>query len=263
MSVLERSRSEGVLTLRMNRPESRNAVDDELREALAGAFADAERADDVRCLVLTGTDGAFCAGGDIEAMRDRREAGFSPVDDYERLSGNSDDLIGPLYRLGIPTIARVNGYAVGMGFALALACDVAIAGEGARFGASFRNVGLGPDNGLSFTLPRLVGQGRALELFYTGELVDADRAASMGLVNRAVPNGRLDDEVDELASTIAEGPTTALVAAKTLVKDNADRDFEGALEAEAAMQSILYTTHDHEEGVAAFREGREPEFVGR
>jgi 2-(1,2-epoxy-1,2-dihydrophenyl)acetyl-CoA isomerase len=156
----------------------------------------------------------------------------------------------------------VDGVAVGMGLSVALACDVVVASEDATFGAAFRNVGLGPDTGLSYLLPRRVGTGTALELLYTGERIGAAEADEYGLVDRVVPPEELDPVVEELAVSIASGPTMALAAAKELILDGLDRDFEEALDAEASTQALLYTTEDHREGVRGFEEKRRPEFEG-
>lgn len=252
-----------VLTLTLNRPDALNAFDIALREELREALADAAADDDVRCVVLQGAGDAFSAGGDVTQMSDRLSAGMTAAEFEEHVDGTAHETLRTLYRVPVPTIAKVDGIAVGMGLSVALACDLVYASEEARFGAGFRNVGLGPDTGLSYLLPRRVGPQVTLELLYTGEPVDATTAAEYGLVNRVLPAGELGSVVDDLARDLGNGPTRALAGAKELVLDNLDRGFEGALDAEAAQQALLYTTEDHREGVRAFEENRSPEFEGR
>jgi enoyl-CoA hydratase/carnithine racemase len=263
MDALDRSLDGNVLTLTLDRPEALNAFDMTLRAELHEALEDAATDDDVRCVVVTGAGGAFSAGGDVTRMRERLAGGLTAATFESELDGTANELMRTLYRLPVPTLTKVDGVAVGMGLSVALACDVVVASEDATFGAAFRNVGLGPDTGLSYLLPRRVGTGTALELLYTGERIGAAEADEYGLVDRVVPPEELDPVVEELAVSIASGPTMALAAAKELILDGLDRDFEEALDAEAAKQALLYTTDDHREGVRAFEEKRRPEFEGR
>lgn len=263
MDALDRSLDGNVLTLTLDRPEALNAFDMTLRTEMREALVDAREDDDVRCVVVTGAGDAFSAGGDVTRMRERLSAGLTAAEFEAEVSGTAHALMRELYRLPVPTVAKVGGVAVGMGLSVALACDVSVASEDATFGAAFRNVGFGPDSGLSYLLPRRVGPGTALELLYTGERVDAAEAHEHGLVDRVVPPGELDAVVAELAGRFASGPTVALAAAKELVLDGLDRGFDEALDAEAATQALLYTTDDHREGVRAFEEKRRPEFEGR
>lgn len=262
MSILDQSTDGSVRTLTLARPDSLNALSSDLRLELMDAI-EAAVDDDVRCLVVTGAGKAFSAGGDIDQMRERHETGDTTAAEYQAyMRETAQVLVERLHALPIPTIAKVSGPAVGAGLGLALACDLLVADTTAKFGAAFRNVGLGPDAGASFLLPRLVGPQVALEMIYTGEVVDADRAVDIGLVNRVVAPDELDETVTDLAQHIASGPTRALTEAKRLVHDNHERDLSAALEAEAGTQSLLYTTADHEEGVSAFLERRDPTFEG-
>lgn len=264
MTVLKRSRDGGVLTLTLNRADSLNALGDDLRAELLSAFDVAAEDDEVSCLVLTGAGKAFSAGGDINRMAERHKEGdVSPSEYQTHLRETAQPLVERLYHLDLPTVAKVSGPAVGAGLGLALACDVVYADETARFGATFRRVGLGPDAGTSFTLATLVGPQVALELLYTGDVVSAERAVDIGLVTRVYDPDNLDDAVAKRATHIASGPTRALVEAKHLVHANHDRNQRAGLEAEAATQALLYDTRDHKEGVAAFLEDRDPEFEGR
>ena len=262
METVDQHRDRNVLTLTLDRPDSLNAFDLRLREELHEALETAATDDDVCCVVLTGTGGAFSAGGDVDRMRERLSTGVEATEFEANLDGTTNELLRTLHRLPVPTVAGVDGVALGMGLSVALACDLVVASEDARFGAAFRNVGLGPDTGLSYLLPRLAGTKVALELLYTGEPIDAVTAEAHRLVNRVVPAADLDGAVEELARHVAEGPTRALVGAKDLVLGNLERDFDEPLDAEAARQALLYTIDDHREGVRAFEEDCAPEFEG-
>jgi enoyl-CoA hydratase/carnithine racemase len=264
MSILKTDRTDGVLTLTLNRPDSLNALSSDLQSTLIEELEDAASDSSVRCVVVQGAGKAFSAGGDVDQMRGRMEEGETSAADYQTyLRESGQRLVADLYHLPVPTIAKVTGACAGAGFGVALACDLLVADETAKFTTSFRTVGFGPDAGTSFTLSKLVGPKVALELLYTGEVVSADRAQEIGLVNRVVDSKELDGEVDDLAVDIAAGPTRAFAEAKRVVHDNHERGLTEAVEAEAAMQSLLRTTHDHQEGVAAFVEDRDPEFEGR
>jgi len=264
MPLLQTDRTDGVLTLTLNRPDSLNALSSDLQSALIEELDEAASHSAVRCVVLEGAGGAFSAGGDIKQMRERMSEGETSAADYQAyLRKSGQRLVADLYHLPVPTIAKVTGACAGAGFGVALACDILVADETAKFTTSFRNVGFGPDAGTSFTLSKLVGPKVALELLYTGDVVGADRAQEIGLLNRVVDSAKLDEAVDDLATDIATGPTRAFAEAKRVVHDNHERGLTEAVEAEAAMQSLLRTTHDHQEGVAAFVEDWEPEFEGR
>lgn len=262
MSVLLRSRDGGIETLTLNRPDSMNALNDDLRDALLSAFAEVREDDEVRCLVLEGAGPGFCAGGDLDQMRSRDPEEVTAQEYYELLVETSQTLSSGLYDLPVPTVAKVDGVAVGAGLGIALACDLVVASEDARFGAAFRNVGLGPDTGVSYTLTRLAGRQAALELLYTGRVIDAAEAASLNLVTRVVPPEDIDDAVADLVATIADGPPLALAATKELVYGNQTRSMDDALDREAEVQARLSTTRDHEEGVDAFVDDRDPQFRG-
>ncbi|MFB6173678.1 MAG: enoyl-CoA hydratase/isomerase family protein [Halobacteriales archaeon] len=242
--------------LRFDRPEAKNAYTaDAAREFVAALEAAAD--DDVRAVVVTGDGDAFCAGGDIEAMAAREE---SPEEAYRRVRETLTATVEGLLEAPFPVLARVNGDAVGAGTNIAAACDFAVAAEGARFGEAFVNVGLIPDSGGTFLLPRLVGLRTAKELAMTGRLFDAVEAAGMDLVNRAVPPGELDDAVGDLLETLGSKPTETLALAKEGIHGNIGRPVGEALEREANLQVRAYGTDAHEEGVAAFLEDRRPDF---
>jgi enoyl-CoA hydratase/carnithine racemase len=250
-----------VATATLNQPDRRNALSNDVMEGLAAAL-ETVRDSEARCLVIAGAGGAFSAGGDIGRMRNRVETDI-PVDDAVRsIERRTASLVGQVYAFPIPTVAKIDGAAVGAGAGLALACDLQLASEEASMGFVFRHVGLTADAGVSYLLPRLVGENVAKELLLTGEILDADRALELGLFNHVYPADAFDDRVDELVGSIAKGPTVALRHAVRLVDAAAGRDFEAALRNEAAAQGVALGTDDYAEGVAAFLESRDPSFDG-
>lgn len=251
-----------VATATLNQPDRRNALSNAVMDGLVDAL-ESVRDSDARCLVIRGAGGAFSAGGDVDRMRNRVETDMPADDAVRSIERRTASLVGEVYAFPVPTVAKIDGPAVGAGAGLALACDLQLASEEASMGFVFRHVGLTADAGVSALLPRLVGANVAKELLLTGEILDADRALELGLFNHVYPSDAFDDRVDELVDTIASGPTVALRHATRLVDAAAGRDFEAALRDEAAAQGIALGTDDHEEGVAAFLEGREPAFEGR
>lgn len=251
-------RSNGIATLTLNRPEARNALDLAMREELEAALKELAADEAVRVLVLTGAGGHFCAGGDVKTMARRHTAteGRARVEAMNRV-------ILELVDFRAPTVAQVDGFAVGAGCNLALACDLIVASDRARFGEVFAKIGLVPDGGGSYFLPRLVGLAKAKELVFTAEIFDAAEALRIGLVNRVVPAGELTTAVRELAQRIAAGPPKTLALAKRLLNRSASQDLAGALELEAFSQAIAIESEDHQEGVRAFFEKRAPNFTGR
>ncbi|MGH9388627.1 MAG: enoyl-CoA hydratase/isomerase family protein, partial [Vicinamibacteria bacterium] len=244
----------------LNRPEVLNALDDDVFQALRDAIAGARSDRDTRVFVLTGAGRAFCAGGDIQAQKRRFE--WSAAEQEARLRKMNDGVVRPLAELPIPTIASVNGDAMGGGLGLALACDMRLAADTARFGFAFLRIGLSFDMGVGFFLPRAIGLARAAELAYTGEIVGAEEALRMGLVNRVVSGSTLAKETDELARRIAAGPPLALRATKALLRESPFLSLERELSMEAKAQSRLFRSEDYREGVEAFLEKRKPDFRG-
>lgn len=247
----------------LNRPEKHNALNDPLVEGLGEALNEVERDPDVRVVVLTGAGDTFCAGGDIERMNRRHETGITTAETRRGLRFEHRDTVRTIFGLDKPVIARVEGAAVGAGADLAIACDIVLGAEDARFGWVFRNVGMSVDFGGSFLLPNLVGLRRAKELLFSGEPISGADAADEGLITDAVPAERLDDAVGDWTNRLVDAPTEALVLAKQAVTHGATSTFAEAIERETLVQSVLYNTRDHEEGVSAFLEGRDPEFEGR
>ena len=257
---------DGVATLTLNRPEARNALSDSLSPALRQTFARLAEMEQVRCVVVTGTGTAFCAGGDVKGM-----GGRSPRPDAARtaeeavadLTERQRTLTGALYALPMPTIASLPGPAAGAGLSIALACDLRIAAESAFVTTGFRNVGLAGDYGASFFLTQLVGTAKARELFFSGARIDARTCLELGIVNRVVPDAELRAETEALARDLASGPTMAF----RYMKQNLDRalreDLSTCLAGEAAGTVASARTQDHKEAVRAFVEKRKPVFEGR
>ena len=248
--------SGAVTTLTLNRPDARNALDMVMRRELMAALDEIEAEASTRVLILAGAGGNFCAGGDMKSLR-----GVTPT-----ASGHSDRvrvlnrLVTRLAGFPRPTIAMVDGYAVGSGCNLALCCDLVVASDRARFGQVFGKVGLVPDGGGSWLLPRSIGLARAKELIYTGRIVEAAEALEMGLVNRVVAAEALVEATGELARQVAEGPPKAQALAKQLLHSALGVDLAAALENEACAQGIAVTGEEHREGLAALFEKRPPRF---
>lgn len=251
------SLADGIARLTLNRPDRLNSFTVRMHEEVADALG---RLDAARVLVLTGAGRGFCAGQDLG---DRAVAPGEDVDLGDSLEKRYNPLIKTLTGLPMPVIARVNGVAAGAGANIALACDLVIASRSARFIQSFSKLGLIPDSGGTWMLPRLVGHARALGLALTGESVDAERAAEWGMIWKVVDDALLDEEVDNLASSLASGPTRGLAAIKFSISTSWARGFGNQLEYERKMQGTLGHSEDYKEGVAAFGEKRAPRFVGK
>lgn len=247
-----------VATITLDRPEALNAltvpVKVALREALERLAVD--RA--VRAVILTGAGRAFCAGQDLA---EREAPDVAPLD--VELRERYNPIILALRAMGQPVIAAVNGVAAGAGASIAFACDLRIAAEDARFVLAFGRLGLVPDSGATWFLPRIVGQARATELALVGDPISADEALRIGLVSRVVPNDELLTEARALADKIAAGAPMAVALTKGALDRAATVDLETALEGEAKLQGIAGASADHAEGLAAFREKRAPRFPGQ
>lgn len=254
--------SDGAARIELNRPDKYNALNDALVARLSESLKTVERDPDIRCVVLSGAGDAFCAGGDIDRMRRRREREVTPPQMRREVIFQVRDTVERLFSLEKPVIVKVDGFAMGAGANLALAGDLVFAATDATFGQSFSNVGMSVDFGGSFLLPQLVGLHKAKELVFSAEPISGAEAAEMGLVNDAVPAAELDALVDEWVADLSTAPTDALVLAKQNLNDGAVVDFSTALRNESTAQGLLRATHDHREGVDAFFEDRDPEFEG-
>jgi 2-(1,2-epoxy-1,2-dihydrophenyl)acetyl-CoA isomerase len=251
----------GVAFLVMNRPDKLNALNGELATALNQAFERIGKNDAVRVVVLAGAGRAFCAGGDLAVIGKGREAR-----DVKQLEPILRAGMGAMLRMRMipqPVIAAVNGAAAGAGMNVALAADIRIAAEEAVFGQNFAKVGLFPDYGGTHFLPQLVGPSKAAELFYTGDMIDAQTAFRLGLVNRVVPGAQLEAEVKKFAAQLAAGPPIAMRAVKQTLFGNEKDALSKAMEAEIQYQMRCFASEDSLEGIHAFFEKRAPKFQGR
>ncbi len=255
---IEIGHTQGVRTLTLNRPAALNACTGamlvQLREALEAAAADAE----VRCVVVSGAGRAFCAGQDLNdpLVATGKDLGHMLSDYY-------NPLLRVLHELPVPSIAAVNGVAAGSGANLALSCDFVLAAESASFIQAFTRIGLAPDSGGTWVLPRLVGRARALELMLLGDKLPAARAEALGLIYRCVPGEELAQQTLELAARLAQMPSRALAATRRAVDHAGLMGLEEALRSEAVLQSQLGFSGDYAEGVAAFAQKRSPRFKDR
>lgn len=254
--------ADSICTITLNRPDVLNAFNDELTAELNEALKNAERDANVRVIIITGSGRAFSSGQDLGDLKKKYVPGYVPQlgDDLRR---RYNPIIKRIREMEKPVIAAVNGVAAGAGCSLALACDMRIASDQASFIEVFVNVGLIPDSGSTFMLPRLVGLGKAMEMCMTGQKVDAAEALQLGLVNQVVPAAELEAASRKLAAKLASLPARAIALTKRLLNQSLHNDLDQQLEAEAYDQETAGKTADHYEGVVAFLEKRKPNFQGR
>ena len=254
---------DGVAVLTLNRPERLNAMSRPMLDALLEALP--RLADDaaVGAVVLAGAGRGFCAGGDVKAMAEGQELGGDTLEEKAQALRGRMEVSRWLHELPKPTIAMVRGAAAGAGLSLAMACDLRIAGDSARFGTAFARVGYSGDFGGSFFLTQLVGTAKARELYLTADLVDAQQALALGLVNRVVPDARLEEETLALAGRIARGPRIAYRYMKRNLNAAESGTLKDLLDLEAWHHTRCGMTEDHREAARAFVEKREPVFRGR
>ncbi len=244
-------------TITVNRPDKLNALNAQVRMSLAMALEQLRQDADVRVVILTGAgDKAFIAGADIAEFK-----GAAAVTQYRVMQ--TSDIYSALERFPKPTIAMINGFCLGGGCEVAMACDIRIAGDKAKLGQPETNLGIIPGGGGTQRLPRLVGQGQAMRLIMTGELIDAARAGAIGLVDDVVPQAELKEKTLELAGKIAEKSPDSLQAAKESIRAAWQMPLEAGLRFEKAWFGLLFSTEDMNEGVTAFLEKRKPDFKGR
>lgn len=246
----------GVARLTLNRPDKLNAFTPQMNAEITKALKEASRNDEIRCVLVTGAGRAFCSGEDLSGVG-------TDMDHGEVLRTRYNPMVRQLAALEKPVVAAVNGVAAGAGLSLALACDFRLASEKASFVEAFIHVGLVPDSGNLYYLPRLIGQAKAMELAVLGEKISAHEAKELGLVTKVISMDDWEQEVTAFAERLASMPTKAIGLIKRYLKQSWHSSLDEMLEKEACAQRIAGLTHDHREGVKAFMEKRRPEFTGK
>ena len=254
--------SDHIATITLSRPERLNALSPQMREELHDAITTSNDNDHVRVIVITGAGRGFCSGGDVKAMNERNKSGAGTALEDAMVPAR-DAAVLAMRDSRVPIIAAVNGAAAGAGMNIALACDIRIAADNAKFGQTFTRRGLHPDWGGTYFLPRLVGMAKACELIFTGKMIDAAEALRLGIVTEVTRLEDLMPTVRALAAEIAAGPPIAIRLARRAMYRNADSNLREALEYETFAQNLCRETEDSKEGVRAFVEKREPQFSGR
>ncbi len=260
MIKLEKQGPIAILTL--NRPDAMNALGEPGDgEAVRDACAQINSDKAIRCAILTGAGKGFSAGGNVKAMRDRIGSfAGNPAEVRDNYKNGVHMIVRALYNLEVPLIAAVNGAAIGLGCDVACMADIRISSDTARYGVTFLKVGLIPGDGGAWLLPRVIGMSRACELLFTGDVIDAKTAQDWGLVSKVVPGDQLMAEAMKLATSIAKQPPQSLRVAKQLLRHGTQATYDTVMEMSAAAQGLMHHTKDHEEGVAAILEKREPVF---
>lgn len=252
---------EGIITLTLNRPDRLNSCTTRMYRELSNIMNQIKRNDEIKVVILTGAGRGFCAGSDVSDRLAGRVVKPGEENRYETLQpvgAVALDIAG----LDKPIIGAINGVAVGAGLSLALLCDIRFASESARFGAVWINMGLIPDVGATYYLPRIVGAEKALDLMLSGKIIDAEEALEIGLVSKVVPPDRLMAVAKELATKIATGPSVAIELTKRGLKRSFDNDLNPQLDYESYAQNLCRKTEDHKEAIQAFLEKRKPQFKG-
>ena len=249
-----------VTTITLDRPEKLNAFSGTMREDLLAALHAADSDPSCRVVVITGAGRAFCTGGDVDFMSGLQED--ADVARFQTLLDAGRDIVTTIAEMAKPVVAAINGVAAGAGCNLALACDYRIASEAARLGETFVRIGLHPDWGGTWFLPRLVGPGRALEILMTGRMVDSSEALAIGMVDRVVPAAALASETAMLARTIAQGPPLAIAGIKRALAASRANALRAQIDLENEHQLGAFRSHDAREGMTAFFEKRPPKFEG-
>jgi enoyl-CoA hydratase/carnithine racemase len=255
----------GIATATLNRPDIRNAITQP--EIIAEIKAVCKHVNEdmtIKALIVTAVDPAYSSGGNVKDMKDRKGMfQGSPAEIMEKYRSNLQEVLLAVYNVEIPTIAAVNGSAVGAGCGLALMCDIRVASRKATFGETFLNVGLVTGDGSAFTLPRTVGMSKACELIFTGATIDADTALGVGLINYVVEHDQLLVKANEIAANIASKPPQALRLTKRLIRTGQHSTLVHIMEEAAAFQSLCHYTDDHMEALSAMFEKRQPKFAGK
>ena len=264
MADLEISTAHGVTVARLNRPEKKNALSEEMLDLLRDALQSANEDSQVGCFVITGAGDAFCSGGDLGRRSAESAAGDpTPLERRTRLQKVTHKVALAVEQFEKPLIAAVNGAAVGAGMDLALMCDLRVASSSARFSEGYIRVGLLPGNGGCYFLPRLVGTARALELLWTGDFVAAEEALAIGLVNHVYSDVELMQQTLELAKRLAGAPPIQVRDIKKLTYQSLRTDLRTSLESVAANMAVVQSTADYKEAIQAFKEKRQPKFQGK
>lgn len=244
---------DGLVTVVLNRPEVLNAADDVMVEALRILFEDLSDDDHSRCILVTGAGGTFCAGRDLSSARVGDDA-------YDLIHNHVNPMLAAIFHCPKPTIAAVNGAAMGIGLGIALACDIILAADNAKLSSPFAHLGMALDAGGHYFLPRLVGYHRAMEMAYTGDVIRGRQAAQWGLVNRSYAGAVLGERAKALGRRIAAGSLRAHLGQKELMRRSLSMEYSEVCEAEAKLQHSLIGSPEYAEGLAAFREKRRPDF---
>ena len=257
-------RQDRIAKVVLNRPDKLNAINQRMEEELHQVIQALDGDDGVGVVVLTGAGRAFCSGGDVAEMPGAGGKHASPtVEDIRRGFKSAQAIVLGLQRMQKPVIGMINGVAAGAGFDLACACDIRTGSPKSRFLAAFIRVGLFPGWGGMWLYSRLLGLPKAAEMLFTGDFLEADEAHRLGLLNKLIPEGELEQTTMELARKIADGPPIALRLSKLMLYKGLEMDLETAMQMSAALETITLTSEDHKEGVAAFREKRKASYQGR
>ncbi|MBY4677154.1 2-(1,2-epoxy-1,2-dihydrophenyl)acetyl-CoA isomerase PaaG [Marinobacterium arenosum] len=253
--------TDGVAVLTLNRPDSLNSFNADMHAEVRNALKEVKKSDQVRCLLITGNGRGFCAGQDLS---DRNVAPGAEMPNLgESIEKNYNPMIRTINSLEMPVICAVNGVAAGAGANIAFACDIVLAAKSASFIQAFCKIGLVPDSGGTYTLPRLVGQARAMGLAMLGDKIKAEQAEQWGMIWKAVDDEALKDEALALAKQLATQPTKGLALIKRAINASWNNSFDEQLDLERDLQTLAGRTEDYREGVAAFMEKRQPNFKGK
>lgn len=250
-----------IATITLNKPSMRNALTGDISSGIVDALADVEDTD-ARCVVIEGAGGAFSAGGDINSMMEGLAGETEPYEKVEVVE-ETGAALQEVYEFPLPVVAKIDGTAFGAGANLAIACDTQIASTRSKISFGFRQVGLAVDSGTSYFLPRIVGENKAKELVFTGEMLDANKAHRLGVFTKVFDEDEFEAQAAEYVDRIATGPTIALKTSKRLIRQGLQSNIDQAMTNEAAGQTAVFATEDHEEGATAFMEQRDAEFEGR
>lgn len=255
--------TDGVATVTLNQPDKMNALTPKIKRGIGEALDKIKERDDTRCVVFEGRGKAFCAGGDVGTMDERQAKGGPSGHDYiQKIISSCEEITVRIYNFELPTVAKIDGYCLGAGMGVAMANDILLASDRSDFGLVFRNIGLSMDYATSVLVTRAVGPYVAKELAFTGGFIPAEDAEEMGLINHAYSTDDFETRVDEFVQEIADGPTVALHYASRAIDRAHNTTIREAVEREAMAQNIAKSTRDHEEGLEAFAEDRDPVFEG-